>query len=730
MIPLEDQNPMTDEERRAGILDALGQSLSSKRTSAMAFRAASGIEDEWTGDDEFYQGYDDANRHEFVKTASKPTSGGASSELPRVTGSTVFPNITQPYVDAAAARVGDMLMPTDDRNFLLQATPIPDLFGLEPDEDGNKPEIAQDQQAQLPNGLVVSMDEVKSEVDKIKAEAAKRASKAQDRIDDWLTECQYHAEVRKVIGAAAKLGSGVIKGPHPVVRRSRQWRKGDGGVNKLIIAEEIKPGSKWIDCWNLFPHEACGEDIHNGAHIFERDYITAKQLKELKAIPRYIASQIDLCIEEGPRRAVAGSRDGVADTTQHQFEIWYFHGEITADEMQAAGCDCGGDGGKDSFPAIITMVNDRVIHAALNPLDSGEFPYDVIPWKRRPNMPWGMGVARQMRTPQRIVVAATRNMMDNAGLGAGPQFVVRRGVEPQDGVWEIRPRKIWVEGQDSDGQAGAPFLSVVIPMLQQELMGIIQMGLKMAEDVTGLPQLLQGNQGSAPDTVGGMTIMNNNANSVLRRIARLFDSCITEPHIRRYYAWLMEYGENDDEKGDFHIFARGSSALVERDIQSQEMVNVLQLCLNPAFGKSPKKAMDEYLKSRRFDPSAFDFSETERKKMAEAPQQPPIPIAVAQIKEQGQSERHAAELQLEQQSRELDRALEQWQTQIDATIEAAKLDGHRSISAETLKAQIAQTTAKLTTQMRLAMRPQGGPQVATPAMEPPGRAPNGQAFQA
>jgi hypothetical protein len=72
----------------------------------------------------------------------------------------------------------------------------------------------------------------------------------------------------------------------------------------------------------------------------------------------------------------------------------------------------------------------------------------------------------------------------------------------------------------------------------------------MMEDSTGLPMLLQGQLGKAPDTVGGMTMLNNNASAVLRRLARTFDDCVTEPHIRRYYAWLLQYGE-DDEKGDF-----------------------------------------------------------------------------------------------------------------------------------------------------------------------------------
>ena len=771
------------EERRISMLNALGASLGAKRREAVSGKAASGIEDEWTGDDEFYQGYDDANRSEFVNTAAKPLASGGSSEVKtKPTGSTVFPNITQPYVDAAAARVGDMLLPTDDRNFALEATPIPDMFeGLESElgmhqmPDGSMMPDAQMQQGapqgmpigqqgmmqggiqpvgpmpmvQMPGGQAMPLDQAKASFDKMKADAARKAEKGQERIDDWLTESQYHAEMRKVIDDCARLGSGVIKGPVPVKRKSRQWRKNEQGIHTLVMSEEIKPGSFRVDPWNLFPDPACGESIHNGAFIWERDFLTGKKLEDFKGLPGYIDSQIDLCLEEGPKSQIESDHRNLqsARSTKDQFEIWYFHGTITAEELKAAGCDCGDE--KKSYPAMITMVNDRVIRASLNPLDSGDFPYDVIPWKRRPSMPWGMGVARQIRTPQRIVVAATRNMMDNAGFAAGPQFVIRRGVEPENGVWEIVPRKMWVEGDETDGQAGAPFLSVVVPMLQAELMAIIQLGMKLAEDVTGLPMIMQGQQGAAPETVGGMQILNNNANSVLRRIARLFDSCITEPHIRRYYAWLMEYGEDDDEKGDFQIVARGSSALVERDIQSQEMVNVVQLCLNPAFKKNPAKAMDEYLKSRRFDPAAFDYTEEELKAMAQQePPEAPV-ITAAKIRADADMKRDAAKYQFEQQENALDRALKAQEKEIDTKLASAELSSEERRDLEKQKVLLASIALKLQVQERMSMQGMAqqkdlalaadikdfhktynpAPQVVNPAAEPAGRAKPGQAFQ-
>ncbi len=92
-------------ELRIGILNALGATLAGKRRDAVSARAASGIETEWQGDEEFYQGYDDANRHEFVNTASKPEGDGRTvADKDKAAGSLVFPNIPQPYVDAVAAR--------------------------------------------------------------------------------------------------------------------------------------------------------------------------------------------------------------------------------------------------------------------------------------------------------------------------------------------------------------------------------------------------------------------------------------------------------------------------------------------------------------------------------------------------------------------------------------------------------------------------------------------------
>jgi len=785
----------TDEERaeaeeatRQAILGSLASTIVRKRREFVQGRASLLIEMSWLSDEQFYVGYDEANAHEFANYVNKPVAGGGSTEEDRVApvrGSTVFPNITQPYVDAAAARVGDMLLPTDDRNFAVEATPIPDMFGgLEKfmkksapqpaaapvAPPGSMPQSADMGAAAVPGapmpvapqaapaepepqvnigGQVLPLSQAKAQFDAMKEEADRKAEKAQLQIDDWLTECQYNGELRKVIDDCARIGSGVVKGPFPTKRVSQEWRRNDDGVFQMIITEEIKPCSVRVDPWDFFPDPACGENIHNGSGTFERDRISPKQLEDLIGTPGYNEKAIWNCLNEGPMRMQEPDQRNMLSTAfqqKEQFEIWYFYGSVRVEELMAAGCDCEGMQPEKSFPAIITLVNNHIIKASLNPLDNGEFPYDVIPWKRRPGIPWGLGVARQMRYPQRIVTAAARNLMDNAGLAAGPQIVFRYGFEPENGSWEITPLKVWIEGEGGSGApaGGSPVTPVVIPMLQKELMEIIQWGTKLAEDVTGLPMLLQGQGTGAPDTVGGLVLLDNNATAVLRRFARQFDSQLTTPHISRYYAWLMCYGDDNDAKGDFQVNARGSSALVERSVQSQELIGVVQLALNPAYGKSPKKAMDEYLRSRRFDPASFDFSEEEKTQMAQqqAPEDPRIAAAKImaesrlkdiQVRQQGDQGMLQSKQQFDAAEAEKDRQLELMIAKIDTDVTQFETANGREMNSEEIKAMLATSVMKIRSQEKLSMltTAQGiATKYATnPPTEPAGRAAPGAGYQ-
>jgi hypothetical protein len=736
-------------EKLAAKVDSFGAALVSKRQEAITGRKNSGIEDEWTLAEESYQGVDDANRAENLGKPSGHNGGYINSAVRPAAGtrSTVYLNITRPYVDAAAAKVGDMLLPTDDRNWGISPTPVPAIAKVEESQ-----ELANTPMAQA--------------ILDLQAKAREACKGAERQIEDWLVECQWHAEFRKVIEDCARLGTGVLKGPFPTKRKSKAVKR-IGGMTAMMMEERICPASQCINPWNFYPDPSCGEDIQDGSYCWEKDLISAKKLRELKGIPGYLSWQIDKVLEEGPggkHKTETFAPGKVKAQDDDQFEIWYFHGTASREDLEAAGVEIPGDQ-MLAVPCLVIMVNDCVIRAALTPMDDGEYPYDVMPWQRKPNMPWGTGIAIQINTPQRMINAGARNMMDNAGYSAGPQIAMRRdAVEPADGTWQITPRKIWFikEGADVNAVQQA-IVAINIPTMQQELLNIIQFALKMAEDVTGLPMIMQGQtgqQGRAAETVGGMQMLNNNASVVLRRIARLADDRVTERHIRRYYRWLMEFHDDDSIKGDFQIDARGSTALVERDLQNQTILGMAEMVLNPAFEVDPKKWFSEFLKSQRLDPERFQM---DKEKLAEvqaaAAQQPQAPqIAAAQIRAEtelqktqmllqakAQESQQEAELRMMQAQSEYDRdtayvQAENQRTQIEHEAkmqelmlkrELAMLDyaNKREMTLEQVKADLAKESMRINSVKELAAMKASADMMPKPPVEPAGRAQNGMSYQ-
>lgn len=560
-------------------------SLLAKRKDAITARQASGIEQEWQEDDEHYNGVDDANRQYQATYAGQAKRWATNDNAPREHGgrSVVFLNITAPYVDAASARVSDMLLPTDDRAWVIKPTPIPRLSPVDLAAIGGE------------EGLSAVVDQAK-----ISAESM------QQEIDDCLVESNWHGEVRVVLEDSSRIGSGVLKGPYPVKRSTRIVRREGGGVISISVAD-IKPGSKRIDPWDFYPDGACGESIHNGSYTWEREYLSARQVSDMIGMPGYDKSAIIAALKEGPKSASEAPQpsDGRTVRSRDQFELWIFYGTCDADDLATVGVAVEDETPKASAMAV--LLNDRLIKCTLNVLDSGRMPYDVLAWQRRPGLPWGTGVSRKIRTIQRILNGALRAMMDNSGLTAGPQIVIGNGVTPADGKWAITGRKLWRAEEGISDVRGA-FFAFVPPSVQAEMMNIIEWAMRRAEDATGMPAMLQGIRGDAPETLGGMQMQNNNASSVMRRLAKRFDDYVTEPHITRYYEWMMQHSDREDIKGDFQIDVRASSALVERDAQQQFLLTILSAAQDPSYEVDPAKLMAELLKGQRYDPKRIQYS--------------------------------------------------------------------------------------------------------------------------
>jgi hypothetical protein len=750
--------PISEEEQR--LLDDLAVAIAQKRDDAVTARKESGIEEVWRKAEEAYIGIDDANRHEYQNARwAKPTSmeGPVTTESSRSdnTKSTLYVPLTARYVDAGAAKLSEILLPTDDKPFSIEPTPRPELVKAKEilraamkdvmrnggDAPAPTPVVAQQPTPMVPGGAmapmpmgpmaasvqgaVPSIDQAKAVVD----QALSKAKAAEKRIHDWLVECNYRGSMRKIIFDSSRMGVGVIKAPYAEEQKSFAMTRTDDGVGIEII-RKIQPAAKWIDPWNVFPDQTCGEDIQDGDYVFERDYLSPKAVSKLKGRPGYIDSQIDKVLKEGPGKVNQDeSNPNQTKKNDKRFEVWYFYGIVKRADMQAArarGVELKTD---DGIHAIVTMINDTVIRAVINPLDTGEFPYRAFSWRRRPGHWAGVGVGEQVDVAQRIVNGATRAMMNNAGLSSGLQIVIDSlAITPADTKWTITPNKMWFKAPDANwDDVRKVFMAVEFPDRNQALMAIVEYGFRLAEESTNIPLVTQGMSGTTtPDTFGAAQLQNNNANQLLRDIGYRVDDCITEPVIRNYYEWLLlDPDVPDNEKGDWQINAHGSSALVERAIQDQTIQQMGGMVLNPVFGVDPKKWFAEFMKTKRLDPRTVQYAEGEQQPQSA----PPYQVQVAQIN--AQSRKDTAVIDAQAQGATDKSVATSRHEEIMARRELAMLQyaNTNQMKLTDVKAQLAQTGMKLRTQKELAAFGGQARQVVTPPTEPPGRAQPGMAYQ-
>ena len=694
------QSEVTGPERLA----KLANTISTKRAAAIAARKESGIEDVWMKAEEAYLGIDDMNRSTFAAAKwAKPTSMSgpltATSAISDASKSDAYVRLTSRYVDAGAAKLADITLPADEKAFKFSSTPVPEMVSklkdtsqaihngvpLERDApttpgaaavppgslpaapDAAKPPAAP---GPLAPGIPITVKDLAEEAI---ARAQESAKKAETRIYDWMVQSQYRAEMRKVMFDGARIGVGILKAPFP---RRQVVRAMDSTTKRIKTHSKVSPAYEWKCPWSIYPDPACGENIRNGDHLFELEPNSAKQLRKLKGLPGYIDSAIDAVLTIGPTGQTPEGQKPYEKTNKHRFLVWHFYGTITREDMIAAGGLKADEEAAEEVYAIVTMVDDTIIRATLNPLDSGEIPYHAFPWQRRAGFWAGVGVGEQLEMPQRAINAAIRSLFNNAGKSAGSIIVVDRGaITPADGSWVITPDKLFYKNAEATSDdVNKAFATFQVPNQGPALMALIELCLRLAEEVTNIPLVTQGQSGTTtPETFGATQLQNNNANQLLRSIGYAVDDYITEPVVNDSYEYLLlDPDTPEEEKGDWHIDAHGSSAMVERAIQDQTIQQMGQFAVNPAFGVDPKKWFAEFAKTKKLNPLNFQYSPEEQAKRDAIPPVPAPAVQAAQIRVADAKEARALEKQLADQNAQLEERIKQAANESKETIAAMR----------------------------------------------------------
>ena len=166
------------------------------------------------------------------------------------------------------------------------------------------------------------------------------------------------------------------------------------------------------------------------------------------------------------------------------------------------------------------------------------------------------------------------------------------------------------------------------------LVSVIELFRRFADETTALPSYTHGQtQSSLNRTATGISILMSNANIVLKSVIKNIDDYLTKPLVRSLYDWNMTWNPNSDIKSDMRIIARGSTTMVQKEVQSQRLLQFLSLLNNPQDQQMVKrdKLLKDVAKSLDIDPD--DVLKSEKELMDEQQQ---LQQAIAGMQQGGQ----------------------------------------------------------------------------------------------
>lgn len=650
-----------EKQRRQEALDIFAASLERKKDEAVLARQ--NTEQRWLSDLRQFNGIP-------LDSAPNKEYGTTEAEYRRTRD-----NITRPRVVSMAARLGDMLFPTNDRNWDLEASPKPSAPMWVKEEVAR--EVLAMKQAKADESGQYEQP-TKAELQQaLKEKVERSAASMRQCIDDQLQESSYADEGRRSIFDACLYGTGILKGPF--IESVPKMEFDENGIH-IAYMDELKPRVKWVDVWNFYP-QPC-RSFKECEHTFELHFMPRTSLQKLSRQPGFEAEAINRILGKEPvlgslNTSAVNNRirvDSSMENIANKYPVWEYHGPMPKESLMAfmsmlrdkesldddawkECCELIEDDNLNEVMCEVWFCMGTVIKAIHKPIQHECPMYHVFNLEKNPDDWAGFGVAYRLRDDQQAADMTYHAVMLNTLMSAGPQVgVVKRLLEPMGPGQKsydlscTKP-KVWAMNDEASDIKQA--LSVFnIPNVTQYILPVYERIKQNADEHIMSPPVVSGEESRPNMGASGMAMMMNAANVIMRMFAKNFDGDVTMPLIKGFYIWNMVFSDDRSIKGDYDVIPKGASHLLVKDIQAQH----LQF-LTAALAGNPETAI--YIKwgnlvrknvsLLNFHPDELVHSEEEVDKirLAMAENQQPDPDM---LKAQAQLQ-HAAARQQEAQSR-------------------------------------------------------------------------------
>lgn len=512
--------------------------------------------------------------------------------------SQVFIKITKTKVLAAYGQIIDILFANKKFPIVVESTPVPEgiaEFAKAPspvdqvvEDPYGFPGDGRDPSERLGPYSDTNAVEGPSKVGEPQVSPAKEAARMMEQtIQDQLLDTNAVNVLRNSIFEASLLGTGIVKGPFNFYKNVHKWERGEDGSRVYSPEEKIIPRIEHVSCWDFHP-DPSATSIEDCEYVIQRHRMNRQQLRGLMKLPYFDTDAIQNAIVRGPNYEDKYYEDTIREDDtepyyqENRYEVLEYWGVLDAKMAGEVGLDLPDNVSElDQVQVNAWVCGTEVLRCVLNPFTPARIPFHAFPYEVNPYQLWGVGVAENMEDAQMLMNGHVRMAIDNLALAGNLVFDVDEASLVPGQNFDIFPGKVF---RRQSGVTGTAINGIKFPNTAPENVQMYQIARQLSDEETGIPSIMHGQTGVSGTgrTSSGLSMLMQAGASSVKTVIKNVDDYMLKPLGEAYFQWNMQYNdEQPDIVGDLEIKPRGTSAVMQKEVRSQRLINLLQTVANP-----------------------------------------------------------------------------------------------------------------------------------------------------
>ena len=398
---------------------------------------------------------------------------------------------------------------------------------------------------------------------------------------DQMEEGNLRREIRRAAWECVILGTGCVKGPLTYSNTLHTWKKDESGQIMYDPKVQDIPKSFYVSIWNLYPDPDCTA-MHEASYIVEKHLFNRQQLTELKKFSNFDKDSIDRVLKSSPHREQEYWEHSIRDInptfSDDRYELLEYWGYLEKEHIEKLKPK-----ERDKLASLVDQAqvnvwicNGELLRLVINPFVPARIPYAIVPYEEHEYQLWGISIPENMKDPQMMMNGHTRMWIDNLRLAGNVILEVNEtALVPGQGN-DIYPGRVF---RSQMGNNVPSIKAITIPNVAPAHIQAFDKARQLADEATGQPSYSYGQTGvtATNRTAMGMSMLMSAAAGNIKQVVKNFDEYLLKPIGEAYFAWNMQFNEKAEIRGDLKVVAKGTSALMQKEVQSQRLLQFLQI---------------------------------------------------------------------------------------------------------------------------------------------------------